>query len=313
VLSAPPCWRSIAHSFGLHRCLVSWSGSWDGGRSGKDKNAVGLYSNEALTLQLVLHHCEVICGMTGEESLNGTRKARKSYEQIIAHVRGEISSGELRPGDRLPPETDLARSLGVSRPTVREALKVLEALNVLESSTGPTGGTFVKSLDDVGVAEYLTDSITLLLDTDELTLEELWSAREAIEILSVGMAAARRTEQDLSMMRRIIESDEDKDFEAYFPDITFHRAIASASKNRLLSLFMLSICMTISTLAERYVLPEAKQVSQDHHRLIYEAILDQDEALARMRMKEHLQMAYEVYRQAVPRTMGDRITSQTRT
>jgi DNA-binding GntR family transcriptional regulator len=47
--------------------------------------------------------------------------------------------------------------------------------------------------------------------------------------------------------------------------------------------------------------------------LIYEAILDQDEALARMRMKEHLQMAYEVYRQAVPRTMGDRITSQTRT
>ena len=80
-------------------------------------------------------------------------------------------------------------------------------------------------------------------------------------------------------MRRIIESDEDKDFDAYFPDITFHRAIASASKNRLLSLFMLSIRMTISTLAKRYVLPEAKQVSQDHHRLIYEAILDQDEAL----------------------------------
>jgi GntR family transcriptional regulator, transcriptional repressor for pyruvate dehydrogenase complex len=114
-------------------------------------------------------------------------------------------------------------------------------------------------------------------------------------------------------MRRIIESDEDKDFEAYFPDITFHRAIASASKNRLLSLFMLSIRMTISTLAERYVLPEAKQVSQDQHRLIYEAILDQDEALARMRMKEHLQMAYEVYRQAVSRTKGDRITSQRRT
>ena len=311
MVNTPPCWKSIAHSFVLHRCLVSWSGSWDGGRSGKDKNAVGLYSNEALTLQLVLHHCEGICGMAGEESLNlnGTRKARKSYEQIIAYIRGEISSGELRPGDRLPPETDLARSLGVSRPTVREALKVLEALNVLESSTGPTGGTFVKSLDDVGVAEYLTDSITLLLDTDELTLEELWSAREAIEILSVGRAASRRTEQDLAMMRRIIESDEDKDFEAYFPDITFHRAIASASKNRLLSLFMLSIRMTISTLAERYVLPEAKQVSQDQHRLIYEAILDQDEALARMRMKEHLQMAYEVYPQAVPRTKGDRITS----
>jgi DNA-binding FadR family transcriptional regulator len=249
--------------------------------------------------------------MTGEEGLIGARKSRKTYEQIIAYIRGEISSGVLRPGDRLPPETDLARSLGVSRPTVREALKVLEALNVLESSTGPTGGTFVKSLDDVGVAEYLTDSITLLLDTDELTLEELWSAREAIELRSVGMAAARRTEQDLATMQRIIESDEDKDFEAYFPDITFHKAIANASKNRLLSLFMLSIHMTISTLAERYILPEAKQVSQDQHHLIYEAILDQDEALARMRMKEHLQMAYEVYRQAVPKTTVDRIASET--
>jgi len=249
--------------------------------------------------------------MTGEENLDGTRKTRKTYEQIIAYIRGAISSGELRPGDRLPPETDLARSLGVSRPTVREALKVLEALNVLESSTGPTGGTFVKSLDDAGVAEYLTDSITLLLDTDELTLEELWSAREVIELRSVGMAAARRTEQDLATMWRIIESDEYKDFEAYFPDITFHRAIASASKNRLLSLFMLSIHMTIRTLAERYILPEAKRVSQSQHRLLYEAILEQDGALARMRMKEHLQMAYEVYRQAVPKTMVDRITSET--
>ena len=70
-----------------------------------------------------------------------TRKGHKTYQRIIMHIRGAISSGELRPGDRLPPETELARSLGVSRPTVREALKVLEALNLLESSTGPTGGT----------------------------------------------------------------------------------------------------------------------------------------------------------------------------
>jgi GntR family transcriptional repressor for pyruvate dehydrogenase complex len=248
--------------------------------------------------------------MVGERSLDGTRKTRKTYEQIIAYIRGAISSGKLRPGDRLPPEMDLAQHLGVSRPTVREALKVLEAMNVLESSTGPTGGTFVRSLDGAGVAEYLNDSITLLLDIDELTLEELWSAREAIEIPAVEMAAIRRTEQDLTTMREIIESDEHKDFDAYFPDITFHRAIASASGNRLLSLFMLSIHMTMRTLAERYVLPEAKQVSQNQHQLLYEAILDQDEALARMRMKEHLQMAYEIYRHAVPKKAEGRITSE---
>ena len=235
------------------------------------------------------------------DGLDRTRKVSKTYERIIKHIRGEISSRNLRPGDKLPPEADLARSLGVSRPTVREALKVLESQNVLRSSTGPTGGTFVRSLSEVGVAEYLTDSITLLLDTDELTLEELWAAREAIEIRAVGAAAVRRTEQDLATMRRTIESDEYKDFDSYFPDITFHRAIANASGNRLLTLFMLSIHMTTITLAERYILPEAKQVSQDQHRLIYEAILDQDEALAMTRMEEHLQMAYEVYRRAIPK------------
>lgn len=238
------------------------------------------------------------------------RKPRKTYEQIITHIREAISSGKLHPGDRLPPEVDLARSLGVSRPTVREALKVLEALNVLESSTGPTGGTFVKPLDGAGVADYLMDSISLLLDVQGLTLEELWVARGAIEIPVAGMAALKRTEQDLVVLRGIIESDEHRDFHAYFPDITFHTTIAEASRNRLLSLFMLSIHTTIKALAERYVLPEAKQVSQDQHRLIYEAILDQDEALARRYMKEHLQMAYEVYREAVPKKDTDEATKE---
>jgi GntR family transcriptional repressor for pyruvate dehydrogenase complex len=232
----------------------------------------------------------------------GRRKGHKTYQQIIMHIRGAISSGELRPGDRLPPETELARSLGVSRPTVREALKVLEALNLLESSTGPTGGTFVRTISGMGVADSLKDSMTLLLDIDELTIEELWAARESIETRAVEIAAVRRTERDLATMWGTIESDEYREFDDYFPDITFHRAIADASGNRLLSLFMLSIHLTLRSLAEHYVLPlQSNQVSQDQHRLIYEAILDRDAKLARAKMEEHLQMAYEVYRQAAPK------------
>lgn len=238
--------------------------------------------------------------MVEDHGLGGRLKGRKTYKQIIMHIRGAISSGKLRPGDRLPPEMDLARSLGVSRPTVREALKALEALNLLESSTGPTGGTFVRSLSSVGVADNLTDSITLLLDTDELTLEELWAAREAIETRSVKLAAVRRTELNLAVMRSTIASDEHRDFDDYFPDITFHRVIADASGNRLLILFMRSLHLTLKTLAERYVLQEAKQVSQDQHRLIYEAILERDADLAVARMEDHLRVSYEVYRSAAP-------------
>ena len=244
--------------------------------------------------------------MAGGNGLDGTRKYRKTYEQIIAHIRGAISSGRLRPGDRLPPETDLAQHLGVSRPTVREALKVLESQNVLRSSTGPTGGTFVKAIDRAGVAEYLKDSISLLLDVDELTLEELWAAREVIDVPAAELAAARRTEQDMFVIEKTVEMDELKKGADIVSDIFFHRAVAEASKNRMLSLFASSIHMTLRTLAERYImpeeiLPEVKLISQQQHRLIYKAISDQDEALAAIRMREHLQLSYGIYRQAVPR------------
>jgi DNA-binding FadR family transcriptional regulator len=241
--------------------------------------------------------------MTGAEGLGGRRKGHKTYERIIMYIRGAISSGKLRPGDRLPPETDLARRLGVSRPTVREALKVLEALNVLESSTGPTGGTFVRTLSSAGAADNLTDSITLLLDVDQLTLEELWSAREAIETQAVALAAERRTEEDLAVMQSTIASDEYRAFDDYFPDITFHRAIANASRNRLLMLFMLSIHLTLKTLSERYVLRAEKQISQDQHRLIYEAVRAGDPVLAVERMGDHLRVSYDVYRSAAAESL----------
>ena len=252
--------------------------------------------------------------MTGN-GLDRRRKAGKTYERIIEHIRGEISSKKLRPGDRLPPEANLARSLGVSRPTVREALKVLESQNVLRSSTGPTGGTFVNAIDGAGVAEYLKDSISLLLDVDELALEELWEVREVTDVPAAELAALRRTEQDLFVIEKTVEMDELKKGVSIVSDITFHRAIAEASKNRMLSLFAGSIHMTLRTMAERYiipegVLPEVKRISQQQHRLIYEAISDQDGVLAATRMREHLRLCYGVYEQAMPRGRSSRIDGQ---
>ena len=241
-------------------------------------------------------------------AVDGSRKT-KTYKRIVASIRAAISSGDLHPGDRLPPETDLARQLGVSRPTVREALKVLEALNVVESSTGPTGGTFVKPLDGEGVAEYLIDSMSLLLDVDELTLEELWAAREVIEVPLAAMAALRRTEQDLFVMQKTMQMDESKDGDDIVSDISFHRGVAEASKNRMLSLFVSSIHKTVKTLAGRYfmpeqALPEVLRVSQEQHRLIYEAIVGRDAGLASSRMREHLSLSYGVYREALPKAVA---------
>lgn len=242
-------------------------------------------------------------------NLQSAKKKRydgKTYEQIIGHIRAAISSGELRPGDRLPPEIELAKHLGVSRPTVREALKVLEALNILRSSTGPKGGTFVRNITGLEVAEYLKDSISLLVDVDELSLQELWAARETIEIPAAGMAARQRTEQNLFVIAQTIEADELKAGDNIVSDISFHRAVAEASQNRMLSLFMNSIYMTLKSLSDHYILPkdmllEIKAASQEAHRLIYEAIAAQDESSARERMQKHLSLSYGVYEQAMPK------------
>jgi GntR family transcriptional regulator, transcriptional repressor for pyruvate dehydrogenase complex len=253
--------------------------------------------------------------MVAENSPDGSQKAGKTYERIVEHISGEISSGKLRPGDRLPPEMDLAQHFGVSRPTVREALKVLESRNILRSSTGPAGGTFVKAIDGSSVAEYLKDSISLLLDINELTLEELWDTREVVDVPAAELAAVRRTEQDIFVIEKTIEMDKLKRGVTIVSDISFHRAVAEASKNRMLSLFAGSIHMTLRTLAERHimpedVLPEVKRISELQHHLIYKAIFDQDRALAAIRMREHLQLSYEVYRQAIPRGNLGRTSEQ---
>ena len=192
---------------------------------------------------------------------------------------------------------------------------MLESQSVLRSSTGPTGGTFVGALDGAGVAEYLTDSISLLLDVDELTLEELWEAREVTDVPAAELAAVRRTEQDRFVIEKTVEMDELKEGVAIISDISFHTAIAEASKNRMLSLFAGSIHMTLRTLAERYVmpedvLPEVKRISQQQHRLICEAISEQDGVLAASRMREHLRLSFAVYEQAIPRGRSGGIGEQ---
>jgi DNA-binding FadR family transcriptional regulator len=134
----------------------------------------------------------------------------------------------------------------------------------------------------------------------------LWQAREITDVPAAELAAARRTDQDVFVIEKTVDMDEHKEGVAIVSDISFHRAVAEASKNRMLSLFASSIHMTLRTLAERYiipedVLPEVKRISQQQHRLVCEAIANRDGARAAARMREHLQLSYGVYEQAMPR------------
>src|SRR5581483_4641776 len=150
------------------------------------------------------------------------RKGRVS-EEIAAYLKGLILSGELKVGDRLPAERELADHLEVSRNSVREALHKLEVTGLIESRQG--GGTFVR---EAGL-DSIREPISSLLITDSAVITDILDARKMIEPPMAQRAALHATAEQISVMQRVLE-DQDK---AVFAgqsttdhDSAFHHALA---------------------------------------------------------------------------------------
>lgn len=164
--------------------------------------------------------------------------------QIADAIRNAIIEGRLVVEERLPSETDLAERFGVSRPTVREALKRLAAQNLIRTQRGPTGGAFVNRLSWTEAHESLVTTSNLLIGMNEIAFEDVVEARHTFEAALVPMAAERREVRHLDAMRREIEVQRgqdltDEDFCA--SDVRFHRAIADAACNPVLSFQMAGV------------------------------------------------------------------------
>jgi GntR family transcriptional repressor for pyruvate dehydrogenase complex len=160
----------------------------------------------------------------------------QTYELVLQRIEDQIVAGNLRVGDRLPAERDLATQLGVSRSSVREAVRILQAQGVVTSSvgTGPQSGTVVAAMP----AEAMTRMLRLHLALSSFELAELIDARVTLERSSARLAARLATPEDLARMRGLLEQMDDPSlprdlFDAL--DVSFHVAVARAGHNRLVS------------------------------------------------------------------------------
>jgi DNA-binding FadR family transcriptional regulator len=161
--------------------------------------------------------------------------------QIADAIRTAIIEGRLVVEQRLPSETELAERFGVSRPTVREALKRLAAQNLIRTQRGPTGGAFVNRLTWSEAHDALVTTSTLLIGMNDIPFEDVVEARFALEASCVPLAAERRAAKHLDAMRDEIERQRDKgvsDEDFCASDIRFHRALADAAGNPVLSFQM---------------------------------------------------------------------------
>src|SRR6476620_9810146 len=131
----------------------------------------------------------------------------KAYGRVALRLRDEIEDGRRPRGARLPNEVVLAEQFGVSRATVREALRVLATQSLIRTSKGAGGGSYVTLPSVNGVSEYVQSSISLLADADDVTLEELLEARELLEVPAARLAAERRTEEELERLRDAIPDE----------------------------------------------------------------------------------------------------------
>lgn len=136
------------------------------------------------------------------------RRVRKSYEQVADQLRELIVSGRLAQGERLPTEMLLSAEVGVSRATVREALRLLAAQGLIRTAKGAGGGSYVTMPTVAHISDSLCSNFALLTDARDLTLEELIEARELLEVPAARFAARRRAPEDVERLRNAIPADE---------------------------------------------------------------------------------------------------------
>jgi len=165
-------------------------------------------------------------------------------KQIAEHIRASIVDGRYKADDRLPSESELAQRYGVSRPTIREALKRLAAQNLIRSRRGPTGGNFVTCPKPTEVAQSLSSAAMLLVSMGAFDHDEIAAARQALEGACCRLAAERRTPDHVLRMAAEIAVQRDaetSDAEFCASDVRFHRALVEATGNGLIELSMYAV------------------------------------------------------------------------
>ena len=129
------------------------------------------------------------------------RPIRSASEQVAVAIQHHIQEEGLGPGDFLGREEDLAAEFGVSRPTLREALRLLASGNLIRASKGPGGGIFVARTAEQGISRSLSDAIAMMLETGAVSLDELLDARLLLEVPLAARAARAPDEEILERLR----------------------------------------------------------------------------------------------------------------
>lgn len=223
-----------------------------------------------------------------------------AYRAIAESIRGDILARRLVPGDRLPVETALADRFGVSRSTVREALRELTSQSLVETTRGATGGTFVVAPTTENLARSLSVGIELLAGSTDLSVAEMLEARELLEIPATRLAAHRGSEDQWATITTYLETRQDAlaAGQELMANWSFHTLIVRAANNPLLELMAEPIFHVLQTrFATIRASSSFRRHVEDDHRRIGAAIVAGDPEAASVAMLDHLEYLRPSYQE----------------
>lgn len=214
-------------------------------------------------------------------------------EQVVDQIREMIRQGKLKPGDRLPAERELAKRLGISRASLRHGLRFLAAIGVLNSRHG--SGTYIAH----GPPVLESESLQVMADLHRFSYNDMFEARKVLECGLAELAAANADDEHLAIMAEEVAEmyatlDDPQEYLVH--DIRFHRAVASAGGNQILSALM-NMVSTVMYENRRETVGRATDLKQsaELHRRIYRLIRSRRSQEARHAMNEHLALAQKAF------------------
>ena len=214
---------------------------------------------------------------------------RGASDKVAAEIRAHISRAGLRPGDRLGREEDLARRFGVSRPTLREALRLLASSHLIRASKGRGGGIFVAATPEEGIARSVSESVADMLSARVIDIDELLESRLLLEVPLAGLAAQRAGDDDLAQLRATLDEMPASWAEVGEVDDRLHAQIADIAGNRLAAAFVQWIAEVLKPMTRELIEPVVVgDVAAQQHEDIVRAIERGDPDAAERAMREHI-------------------------
>ncbi|WP_433507704.1 FadR/GntR family transcriptional regulator [Pseudonocardia halophobica] len=225
------------------------------------------------------------------------QRVRPAYRQVADELRSQIMQGMLEPGARLPAEAELTRMFGVSRSTVREALRSLASQHLIETRRGVQGGSFVSAPDPTKLVEDVGSALGVLVATPQLRIGDLLEARLLLEPAAARLAAQRADEETVEALRAAATAPRDpRDPSGFVPHLDFHTTILMATGNLMFTMMGQPVGDVLRTKLDRAAVAREQWDEVDGcHATIAEHIARGEAEQAEEAMRSHLLDLRELY------------------